>query len=373
MENSPKIFKIAVIGDIHFGIKDSSRLFSELHQFTDYISKNEIDMVVFNGDYFDAKLSVGDLATIHAMSFFQAVFNICKEKHIPLRMLQGTRSHDLNQLMLFEAFTRDLDANFRIFETFESENIAGIDILYLPEEYPEDSKAYYADVKSKKYNILFGHGTWDFMSFGAEKKTITGVRHSPVFEYDEWLPTFENGLAVFGHIHGRTSHKDKVYYPGSFSRWSFGERGDRGFAVVSISLADNSWSIEHINNTEAPEFNVFSMKEISENIESLSAADAVALIQANLTENNHFRIDVSGMSADQIELIKKSFEDNPLVKLEIKENRSMLRESSDSERFKKYEYITKRQLPLDKTIQRFCEEELKVKLSLEVIENILKK
>jgi hypothetical protein len=51
----------------------------------------------------------------------------------------------------------------------------------------------------------------------------------------------------------------------------------------------------------------------------------------------------------------------------------MLRESSDSERFKKYEYITKRQLPLDKTIQRFCEEELKVKLSLEVIENILKK
>jgi DNA repair exonuclease SbcCD nuclease subunit len=366
--------KIAVINDIHFGIKESKRLFEELHQFTDYISENPIDAVVFAGDYFDAKLSVGDLATFYAMSFFQQVFNICKSKNIPIRMIQGTRSHDLNQLSLFEPFTHEKDVDFKIYETVKVENLLGLNILFVPEEYPENFEEYYADYKKEKFNIIFGHGTWDFLSFGAEKKEKPrGVRSAPVFVFDDWKDAIGDGLVVFGHIHGRNIFEEKVYYPGSFTRWSYGERGDRGFSVVDYDLESNTWKVEMINNTEAPEFNATSVKELAENLDELSASDIVSLIKANISGDNHLRVDLSGISNDKIDIIKKALEENQNIKLEVREARTLLRESSDSEKFKKFEYITKRQLPLNKTIQRFCKEELSTDLTLEVIDAIISK
>jgi DNA repair exonuclease SbcCD nuclease subunit len=364
--------KIVIINDIHFGIKDSKRLYDELHQFTDYIESNPVDMVMFNGDFFDLKLAVGDLATFYAMSFFQKVITICKEKKIIVRMIQGTRSHDLNQLCLFEPFTRDRDIDFKIYETVQEEEILGKKILFLPEEYPENFKTYYDEYKTKKYDILFGHGTWDFLSFGAEKKeSAKGVRQAPIFIFDEWQETLKEGVAVFGHIHGRTIHKDKVFYPGSFTRWGYGELGDRGFSVLTVD--DSSWSLEFINNTEAPIYSTASVKEICSDMDTMSAADIISLITEQVKNNDHLRIDLSGLSADKIEIIKKSLSENANIKVEVREARTLLKESSDSERFKKYEYITKRQLPLNKTIQRFCKEELSKDLTLEVIDKILRR
>lgn len=362
---------ILIINDIHFGIKDSKRLYEELHQFIDYLNIHEVSMVVFNGDYFDSKLSVGDLATFYAMSFFQKVFAICKEKKIIIRMIQGTRSHDLNQLFLFEPFTHD-DVDFKIYETVQEEEILGKKILFLPEEYPEDFKNYYNEYKTKKYDILFGHGTWDFLSFGAEKKeSPRGVRQAPIFIFDEWQETLKEGIAVFGHIHGRTVHKDKVFYPGSFTRWSFGELGDRGFSVLSYE--DEKPVLTFINNTEAPLYAAMSIKELIPEYETAEVSDIISILTEQAKGNSHLRIDLSGLAPEKIELVKQSLGSKENIKLEVREARTLLKESSDSERFKKYEYITKRQLPLNKTIQRFCKEELKTNLTLEQIDLILKK
>lgn len=47
------------INDLHFGIKDSKRLYDELSQVKDFLkSRNDLDLLVINGDYFDCKLSV---------------------------------------------------------------------------------------------------------------------------------------------------------------------------------------------------------------------------------------------------------------------------------------------------------------------------
>ena len=73
--------KLAVINDIHFGIDDSQRIYNELHQFTDFLKSHDIDILVIDGDYFDRKLSVTDTATYLAVSYFNQLFDICKEKN----------------------------------------------------------------------------------------------------------------------------------------------------------------------------------------------------------------------------------------------------------------------------------------------------
>ena len=44
----------------------------------------------------------GDPATFYAITFFKELIDIVKEKHLIFRVVQGTRSHDLNQLQIFK-------------------------------------------------------------------------------------------------------------------------------------------------------------------------------------------------------------------------------------------------------------------------------
>ena len=79
-------------------------------------------------------------------------------------MIQGTKSHDLNQLQIFKHYEDDEDLDFRIIETVQDEEILGLKVLYVPEEYPENSDEYYSAYKQNKYNIMFAHTTFDFVA-----------------------------------------------------------------------------------------------------------------------------------------------------------------------------------------------------------------
>ena len=160
------IIKGVSINDIHFGIRDSKRVYEELQIVKDFLNNNEVDMLTLNGDYFDCKLSVGDPATFYAVAFFDELIKIVREKKIIFRVLQGTKSHDLNQLQIFKHYEEDLSLDFRIIETAESEELfdGQFKVLYIPEEYPENCDEYYSEYKKEKYNILFMHGTWDFVA-----------------------------------------------------------------------------------------------------------------------------------------------------------------------------------------------------------------
>ena len=61
------------------------------------------------------------------------------------------------------------------------------------------------------------------------------------------------------------------------------------------------------------------------------------------------------------------------VKIEVREERkSMLKESIEKKDYSKWHYITKRLLPLNETIKKFCKEEKNVSLELKDIDSILK-
>jgi len=374
-----KIIKGVTLNDIHFGIKESKRVYEELSQVKSFLKENEISFLTINGDYFHCKLSLNEPSSFFAISFFKEIFDICKEKKIIFRLLQGTRAHDLNQISIFQSYTEDPNANFRIIFKAEKEKLfSDFKILYLPEEYPENADEYYKNFKSDSYSAIFGHGTWDFVAF--DSQIVLGDRNdvfsAPIFKWEEWKNSVENGFISFGHIHGRNTYKKKIFYSGAFSRWEYGERSERGFTYFEYNLETKKYSVKFINNEKAPKFDVLSIKELEGiNLIETSVEDIKLLLDAVIEKSDFLRIDLSGLTKEKQEILKKFYLENSKVKIEIREKQKLLKESSikNKEKFEKYAYITKRQMPLNEIIKKFAKEEYNEDLELEKITQIITK
>ena len=365
--------------DLHFGHKRTEEMYKEeLPMFLEYLKTNgdEIDVLNFNGDYFDRKLSSTEPAIAYAIAFFNEVIEICIEKNIKVRVILGTRSHDLNQYTtLFQHYFERTDLDIKYIPTVQEEEINGIKILYVPEEYPEDNEAYYAEYKAKSYHVMHGHGTWDFVSFIANsesEKVETGTRSAPIFVYDEWESALQNGFALFGHIHKRQHHKN-VYYSGSYTAWGFGDASEKGFMTYQIDTEANTWKVEYINNTKAPSYASVSIKGLfrGQDISNLTLEEIQTIINENLTDTDNVKIDLAGLSEDKIKVFKDLFKDNSNVKIEVKKKKATLKEEGEPAIYDTYGYILKRELPLDQTIQRFVKEEYGENFTLERIKEII--
>lgn len=366
-----------VINDIHFGIKDSKRVYEELGQLKSFLIQHsdEIQVVLIAGDYYDRKLSVTEPATFYAMCFFQELLEICREKKFKLRMIQGTRSHELNQLSIFEPFMQEKDVDFKIIYTVQEEVFStGFNVLYLPEEYPEDSNEYYKDFKQKEYSAIIGHGTWDFVSFDSQIKLAetVGIHSAPVFKFDEWENSVKNGFISFGHIHSRNKYKNKIFYCGSFSRWGFGERSARGFTYFNYDEDNKKYDVHFIDNVEAPLYDVIEILDLMPEANQSEVSDICKLVEEYLGKTDFLRVGISGLDNDKQLLLKEYFQENKNLKFEGTQTKIQLNESTElSERAKKFAYIIERKLPLAQVIERFAKEELLSELELKKIKEII--
>ena len=113
--------KIVEINDLHFGISDTEREKEELKMFLDFIRSHDIDLLEFNGDFFDHKLNMFESAALTGMNFFNEVVSIAIEKNIIIRMIEGTYSHDRFQPKIFDNFIPEDNGkkliDYKFFET----------------------------------------------------------------------------------------------------------------------------------------------------------------------------------------------------------------------------------------------------------------
>ena len=200
---------------------------------------------------------------------------------------------------------------------------------------------------------------------------------APVFIWKEWKHTIPNGFISSGHIHGRNVYSNKIYYSGSFSRWNFGERSDKGFTYFEYDLDNETYNVSFIDNKLAPKYEVFSVKELEIDLDATDTTTLQEMLDIQIGDSltDHLRIDLSGLSKEKIEILKKHYAERPNVKIEVRdEKKVMLKEAKTAQKaeFDKYKYITKRQLPLNETIKRYCKEEYKKDIDLEKINTILK-
>ena len=343
--------KLINISDIHIGKKDDMKLEKELDIFLDYVKGNPCEVLTISGDLFDRVLTANEYGTVMAINFIKNLLSITTEHGTAVRIIKGTRSHDFNQLDILKFIKKEVsEFYFNIIERNSTEEINGVKFLYLPEEYPTDYDDFYKEnllsVEDKAYDIIIGHGMIDFIAFtGYEDDSENRVHGTPTHKADD-LIRVTKGPIIFGHIHEKQEYKNKIYYTGSYSRYSFDTPSEKGFMVFDIDLEDTSkFKMEFIENTEAPTYAVIDIDKLD-----LTDIDDHIKYINELTSQYDFVKIKTGNKA-RLDIVRKLTEADSSIKIQSV--------NKDKETIKvdpKYDYILKKELPLNETIMRFLKE-----------------
>lgn len=357
--------RLVNISDIHIGKKDDMKLKEELEIFFDYLKDTEnIDMITISGDLFDRVLTANEYGTTLALEFIQRLIDLYVSE-IDIRIIKGTRSHDFNQLDILKVFKEKAGSHFKIIEKNEVEVFNGYKILYLPEEYPTDYDDFYKEnllgVEDKVYDFIIGHGMIDFIAFtGYEDDSENRVHGTPTHKADD-LIRVTKGPIIFGHIHEKQEYKDKIYYTGSYSRYSFDTPSEKGFMVFDIDDDDPSnFKMTFIENTSAPTYAVLDIDKL--NLEGVD--DHVKYIK-ELSDKYDFVKIKTGNKAN-LDIARALTEKDSSIKVQ-----SVNKEKETIKVDPKYEYILKKELPLNETIRKFMSEEYDKDIDIDFISKVI--
>ena len=126
--------KIAILSDVHIGAVPADILRRELNEeFLKVIEEEGVDTVVIAGDLIDHKLSFNSEDSKLAIEFVEEL-----SRNYRVRIIKGTKTHDLNQLSNFSYLEEKSDTDFKVINVLSTETINGLSVLYLPEEYLDD-------------------------------------------------------------------------------------------------------------------------------------------------------------------------------------------------------------------------------------------
>lgn len=230
----------AHISDLHFGAMDPLHQFSILE---DQVLKKlesapKLDLISVAGDTFDRKFFTSSDATLYASMFIARLVEICKSHNATLIILQGTLSHDANQLKIYYHYMQRQDVDVRIVTNIRFEIVKNARILCIPELYgvPED---YYQHILfgSDFYDLCIMHGTIHGAVYG------DNVGNGRLFHIEDFLNC--KGPIISGHIHKPATYNDHFYYCGSPYRWRFDDDHFKGFILMSYNLNTRMYYLDY--------------------------------------------------------------------------------------------------------------------------------
>lgn len=372
--------EVSVISDIHFGAFDAEMLFNELNEeFLKPLSKKDkLDLVVITGDYYDKKISQNSKHARYSTLFFTNLVNICIDKGAKLRIIQGTESHDNDQLELLKIISKDYKCDVKIIYNVEKEEVfKDFKVLYIPEEYMVNKDEYYADYFNDEYNMIFGHGMVQEVAFCAlSQESANTMSKAPIFSTDVFREICK-GPVIFGHIHTPQTIKDTVYYVGSFSRWTFGEEEDKGYCDIIYNIDNGYYEVKYMVNELARQFdtvelspsNNFFNKNIEEqlnfihNMTYISDANFIRLIINLPVDYENERL--------LTEMVKDTFSRHKNIKILIKSNSKMKTKVEIEDKINrlmdKYGFMFDKSIYYDEKICRYIKEKYGKNIPIEKI------
>ena len=359
------------ISDIHFGKKDDTRLYKELKKnFLDELIELEkekhIDLIFIQGDLFERTLNMKELASNYVLNFIKDLCKFSFDNNCYLRIIKGTKSHDLNQLSILEHLEILYYENFKIINSLNVEeliiNNQTIKILYIPEEYPTNIQEYYYDNylnSIEKYDYIIGHGMIDIVKFNSKEQEDEVIRHGPVFKSKSLIENCK-GVICFGHVHDFQEYKNKIFYTGSFSRFSFADQEDKGFMIFDYDVKNSKINPIFIVNPDAPTYKVVDFSDY----EGLSTEDKIKVLNEFKEKYDYIKVR-SLNDSDNLAILKEvvSMDDN--IKMEVKNK--IVQDEVDE----KFRFILERKLSIEETIQRFIRIKNEKEISLDSIKMVL--
>lgn len=354
-----KILNILVIADIHFGNKSDRELYESLQE--KFISKIDetTDAVIIAGDLFDRILKLNESACLYAFNFIENILKLSKIYNFKVRIIKGTKSHDFNQLNNFKKYESEYD--FKIIEVVSEEELFDSHmVLYIPEEYIENENIYYEKYFNKTYNSIFFHGTMNFASYSSHVKINKEGKNAPNFS-SEKIANLAKGAVVGGHIHIKQNYMNKIFYTGSFYRTKFGESEDKAFIQYLYNTEDDTFKINYIINDLAPEYVTINFKDLEGTLE-----EKIKLVEELKEEYENIRIDIDEEDVKSNNIILENLNKLTDETVKVKVTNNFKEEYDD-----KYDFILKKELPLNETIKKFGELMFNKDLKIETINKFL--
>jgi DNA repair exonuclease SbcCD nuclease subunit len=316
--------QIVILSDLHFGPnKNNDHITHSLETVVyPYIAEHTPDMIVVAGDDTDERISLDQSAARHHVAFVNTLIRCKKKDGSPcsIRFVSGTETHQKNQLQAYDYFTRHEGFDVKLIRTVTEENYQGLKLLYIPEESVQSKEAYYASTvfSGKKYAMVFGHGTFDFIGYSAYGRDSgeKALKGSPLWSYEDFKDCV-TGAVIFGHVHIAQNYKDFIYYGGSLTRFAHGEEKPKGFLTLYYSY-DGKTTVSFIENPAAPRYVT---RELSERERSLHPEQIVTKLQNEVMRHDIYELRVlarrSTTDPTTIRIMKKYFQEHPEYRIRL--------------------------------------------------------
>lgn len=303
---------IAAIADIHIGNKAIA--WSEYkYQLKNGIIKKLEDMafldgIVICGDTLHYQISMNSEYANVFQWFIGKIIKIAKKKDAFVRIIKGTKSHDLDQLETIRHYEDEFDVNFKIIDDYLIETIDGHNYAYIAENYINmHVKDYYSDIFEKSdnyFDMIFGHGTIEQTQF-SEQASENLSTNAPIFKLKDFYRICK-GPIVFGHIHVPMVFNNKFYYVGSALRTCHGEEDPKGWNIIGYIQNKGLYRVDKIVN----EF-TFNFKKIELNDKFICENDIDHIVDHINTIIDKYKVDKLSISIVCVE------DDETLVKIEL--------------------------------------------------------
>lgn len=252
---------IALISDIHFGVRKNSDIFLESHlrfienQFVPYLKENNINEIFILGDLFDNRASTNT-------KVMNTVYDIFDKHLCDFKIYIIVGNHDIyynssiqiNSLKFLEKFK-----NITLIDKITEINIDNKKIVMVP--WITDNLSFIKEFsRIENIDLCFGHFNINGFNYNKFKKSEDGL----------YGKIFENCKKVFsGHFHIRNSQNifgSEIIYIGSpfqLTRNDIDEK--RGFIILDTSNSqhkyiDNNVSLKYIKLRFPENFNVNKIK-----------------------------------------------------------------------------------------------------------------
>jgi len=314
---------------------------------------------------FDRILKLNENGSILAIKLVQVLLNQAIKYNFKIRILKGTKTHDFNQLDIFKELEKKYSPMFRIIETVEEEMLLdNFDVLYLPEEYVEDSDEYYSKYfdlpEDTKYDLILFHGTMSFVSYVPNIESERAVKNATTFNAKK-IASLVYSKAIGGHIHTHETYKNKIEYTTSFDRFCFGEEKPKGFIEYFYNPETLDYHTNFIENEDAPKYVTIDLNDIAgETLE-----EKMKIINQLKKEYDNVRLIAKDIKQEDAIAIKSLINGDDDVKLEVK------CKDIEDKIDKDYMFIINREYDLPTTIQKYIELKSSKTIPLEKINRIL--
>lgn len=270
--------RFIILSDVHLG-HPRTPTWHTIQRLKRYVinaaAMSDADAILITGDFFDRLLMLPAAEVAEIYDFIKEMLVLSVKCKCPIRILEGTPSHDWKQstkvIEFNELSSIKADVQYVDKLSIVHDDSLGMTIGYVPDEWSETCEQTTEEFREllathglDRVDIILMHGMFEFQVPAAAAKATSHFKEDI---WNEWV----NKAIFIGHDH-RFKHKYNIVIPSSFNRLAQNEEDAKGFLVADIDgdLVD----VFHVENEDAMSYVTIGNKDMSD-YDIVKAVDSV--------------------------------------------------------------------------------------------------